>query len=350
MSVRTVVSTLTLVLLAAVLFEARHSIQRAWLLLADVNIWILALVIPVVMLSYFAVGEMIFSYLRQKKLISHLNPLKLMRISLELNFVNHILPSGGASGVAYLNWRMGKLGVNMARATMAQAVRYVAGFMAATVMLLIGLLMVTVDGTVNRWIILMSAGLILTMVIGTFALYFAVSNKARIEKIASWLTRTANLIVRQVTFGKKSAALNYNHVKKYFEELHLDYIELRHDKKLLWQPFLWGLLYVGMDVAMFWITFAAFGVYVNPATILIAYHLASLAGFLVVTPGGVGAYEWIMVTIIVMSGIVQEQAIAGIVLARTIILLVTVVFGYMFYQQAIYKYGRPKQLDPATNS
>ena len=349
MSVRTVVSTLTLIFLGVVLYEARHSIEKAWGLLGDVNVWILAIVVPIVMLSYFAVGEMIFSYLRQKRLINHVNPLTLMRISLELNFVNHILPSGGASGVAYLNWRMGKLGVNMARATMAQAVRFVAGFMAATLMLLIGLLMVTIDGTVNRWIILMSAGVILTMVVGTFALYFAVSNKNRIEKIASWLTRTCNAVVRWLTFGKKSAVLNFNHVKKYFEELHVDYIELRHDKKLLWQPFAWGLLYSTMDVAMFWVTFWAFGVSVNPATILIAYLLASMAGFLVVTPGGVGAYEWIMVTIIVMSGLAQEQAIAGIVLARTIILLVTVIFGYIFYQQAIYRYGRPKQLDAATD-
>lgn len=350
MSVRTTVSTLTLILLAVVLYEARHSIERAWLLLGQVNLWVLVLVIPVVIISYFAVGEMIFSYLRQKRLIAHVNPLTLMRISLELNFVNHVLPSGGASGVAYLNWRMGKLGVNMARATMAQAVRYVAGFMAATVMLLIGLLMVTIDGTVNRWIILMSAGLILSMVVGTFGLYYAISNKNRIEKIASWLTRTCNAFVRRLTFGKKSAVLNFNRVKHYFEELHVDYVELSHDKKLLWQPFLWGLLYVSMDVAMFWVTFWAFGTNVNPATILIAYHLASLAGFLVVTPGGVGAYEWIMVTIIVMSGIMQEQAIAGIVLARTIILLVTVVFGYIFYQQAIYRYGRPKQLDTTADS
>lgn len=350
MSVRTVVSTLTLILLAVVLYEARHSIEKAWLLLGQVNLWVLALVIPVVIISYIAVGEMIFSYLRQKRLIGHLNPFTLMRVSMELNFVNHVLPSGGASGVAYLNWRMGKLGVAMARATMAQAVRYVAGFMAATVMLLIGLLMVTIDGTVNRWIILMSAGLILAMVVGTFGLYFVVSNKSRIGRIASWLTKTGNLVVRKLTFGKKSAVLNFNHVNNYFEELHVDYVELSHDKKLLWQPFAWGLLYVTMDVAMFWVTFWAFGTYVNPATILIAYHLASLAGFIIVTPGGVGAYEWVMVTIIVMSGVLQEQAIAGIVLARTIILLVTVVVGYIFYQQAVYKYGRPKQLDTTTNS
>ena len=89
-----------------------------------------------------------------------------MRISLELNFVNHILPSGGASGIAYMNWRMNQLGVTIARATMAQAVRYVAGFMAAIVMLLFGLLAVTIDGSVNRWIILMSAAVIIAMMAG----------------------------------------------------------------------------------------------------------------------------------------------------------------------------------------
>lgn len=342
MSARSVLSVVTFILLAVVLFSARHSLEHAWQLLGQVNIWLLALVVPVVMISYFASGEMIFSYLRQKNLIPHLNPFTLMRVSLELNFVNHVLPSGGASGVAYLNWRMGKFGVPVARATMAQAVRYVAGFISATAMLAIGLVWVTIDGTVNRWIILMSAALVIAMVVGTFALYFAVSNRARIEKFASWLTRIANAIVRKATFGRKSAVLNYNKVKSYFTELHEDYIELKRNKRLLFQPFLWGILYVVMDVLMFWITFVALGTYVNPATILIAYHIAALAGFLVVTPGGVGAYEALMVMIIVMSGVGKGEAIAGVVLARTIILLVTIVGGYIFYQQAIVKYGRPK--------
>jgi len=346
MSLRTVISTLTLVLLAVVLYEARDSIAQAWELLQRVNLGALVLVVPITMLSYFAAGEMVFSYLRQKKLLSHLSAPKLMRISLELNFVNHILPSGGASGIAFMNWRMNKLGVNVARATMAQAVRYVAGFMAAIVMLLFALLAVTIDGSVNRWIILMSAAVIIAMMSGTFVLYFAVSNKVRIEKIASWITRAGNGLVRRLTLGKKGSALNYNKVKKYFCELHEDYVELSHDKKLLWQPFLWGLFFVAMDVGVFWVTFWALGSYINPAAIMIAYHLASLAGFLVVTPGGVGAYEWIMVTVIAMAGAVKSEAIAGVLLARTIILLVTIVVGYIFYQQVIFKHGKPTQ--PAT--
>lgn len=335
-----VLSTVTLVLLAIVLFSARTSLLHAWHLLSQVNIFVLLAVVPIVMISYFASGEMIFSYLRQKKLISHVNPFRLMRVSLELNFVNHVLPSGGASGVAYLNWRMNKLGVPIARATMAQAVRYVAGFMAATVMLGVALIVVTMDGTVNRLIILMSALLVILMMAGTFGLYFLVSDRRRSEGIARWITRVANATVRKVTFGRKMSVLNFNKVNTYFGELHEDYIELRRDKKLLFRPFLWGILYVIMDIAMFWVTFAALGTYVNPATILIAYHLASLMGFIVVTPGGVGAYEAVMVMIVVASGIANPDAIAGVVLARVIILLVTIVVGYMLYQESLMRYGK----------
>ena len=67
----------------------------------------------VVMIGYLAAGEMIFSYLRQKKMISHISVFTQMRISLELNFVNHVLPSGGVSGISYMNWRLHKLGVSV---------------------------------------------------------------------------------------------------------------------------------------------------------------------------------------------------------------------------------------------
>lgn len=345
LSFRSLLSVVTIILIAVVLYGARHSLVRAWELIAEVDLWILLLVVPTVLISYFATGGMIFSYLRQKKLINHLSVLKMMRISLELNFVNHVLPSGGASGVAYFNWRLGKLGINGARSTMAQAVRYIAGFVAATIMLCGGLLVVTIDGTVNRWLILMSAALIISMVVGTFVLYFAVSNKRRVGKFASWVTRTGNALVRKATFGRVSAALNYNHIDKFFMELHQDYIELSQNRRLLVQPIMWGLLYVAMDVAMFWVTFLSFGVYVNPATILIAYHVASAAGFLIATPGGVGAYEALMVMVIVMSGVDNANALTGIILARTIILLVTIVGGYIFYQQSIIKYGKPKSVD-----
>ena len=133
---------------------------------------------------------------------------------------------------------------------------------------------------------------------------------------------------------------------EFFGEMHRDYLALRQDKRILIKPFLWGLLFTIADVALFLITFWALGAPVNPAPILIAYGLATIAGFFVITPGGAGAYEAIMVAFLAIAGLDKGTAIAGIVLTRVILLLGTIIFGYLFYQHAIIKYGKKHDTKP----
>lgn len=308
--------------------------------MSQVNIGMLALVALITVLSYLFSGEMIFSYLRQKKIIREVSPFTLMRVSLELNFVNHVLPSGGVSGMTYVNWRMGKFGVSAAHATMAQAVRYAAGFASTIALLFVSLLVVTIDGDINRWIILMSALLVILMTTATAGFIYVIKSPARIQRFGAWLQRTTNKITRTVTRGRKRKMLRAEHVVKFFDDIHDDYVVLNRERWLLWQPFFWGLLFVAADILIFFLTFLALGSAVNPAAILIAYSLASLAGFVVITPGGAGAYEAIMVMVLVTAGLHEGRAIAGIVLARVIILLITIGAGYIFYQLTLNKYGK----------
>ena len=62
----------------------------------QVNVWILLLLIPLQILCYYAAGAMIFSYLKEKYDIT-ISGAQTAQMALELNFVNHILPSGGVS-------------------------------------------------------------------------------------------------------------------------------------------------------------------------------------------------------------------------------------------------------------
>ena len=117
------------------------------------------------------------------------------------------------------------------------------------------------------------------------------------------------------------------------------------EKGLLLKPYLWGIFFTITEIAIFSIVFWALGSPVNPAPILIAYGLASVTGFLVVTPGGAGAYEATMVLVLAIAGMSNGEAIAGIVLTRAIILFVTIVGGYIFYQQALVKYGKRPDAD-----
>ncbi|OYW84511.1 hypothetical protein B7Z17_03975 [Candidatus Saccharibacteria bacterium 32-49-10] len=331
-----------MLLIGVVVFLARHELVAAWETLGRVNLWILALLIPGQVLVYYAAGEMMFSYLRSKGSIAEVPRLDQARMALELNFVNHVLPSGGVSGLSYMNWRLGGYGVSPARATMAQVVRYVMGYSAFIVLLVGAMLLITIDGDINRWTILVSSSLIGVMVIGIIFGIFLVSSLDRLNKFALWVTPALNKSLRRLTFGKVSKVLVLDGVVRFFNELHHDFLGLMRDRKVLKIPFLWGIAYTIADVGLFLITFWALGESVNPAPVLIAYGVASLAGLIVVTPGGAGVYETIMVGFLAFAGMQSGVAIAGIVLARVIVLLGTIVMGYVFYQHAILKYGKGK--------
>jgi uncharacterized protein (TIRG00374 family) len=340
MSFRAWLSVVTLILITVIIYFSRHELFHAWQLLSSVNIWILLLLIPGQLLVYYAGGEMMFSYLRAKKSIEMVSGLGLARMALEMNFVNHILPSGGVSGISYMSWRLGKYGVSSGRATMAQMVRFAMGFVAFIALLMVAVLAVTIDGNINRWIILMSSVLVALMVGAIFAAIYLLSSEARITAFAGWLTRMVNKAVRKLTFERKQSVLGHETVGAFFDDIHRDYVAMRADKAILIKPFLWGLLFTVADVSLFLITFWALGEPVNPAPILIAYGVATIAGFFVVTPGGAGAYEAIMVAFLAVAGLQQGTAIAGIVLTRVILLIGTIGLGYLFYQHALIKYGK----------
>mgnify|MGYP001740916452 CR=1 FL=1 len=48
-----------------------------------------------------------------------------------------------------------------------------------------------------------------------------------------------------------------------------------------------------------------------------------------------------MILFLSMTGTPPDIAIAGIILTRVILLMATIVLGYIFYQHALIKYGKP---------
>lgn len=342
MSLRGWMSLATFVLIGVILFFSRHELGHAWGLLGQVNIWLLLLLIPGQMLVYYAGGEMIFSYLRSKGRIMHVSRWQTAMIALEGNFVNHLLPSGGVSGISYLTWRLGHFGVPPGRATMAQVVRQVVTFGAFALLLFISLFVITLDGAINRWIILVSALLVGSMMAAIAAAVFFLSSNRRTQSFSKWLVHASGKFMRWVTMGRKRYLLKPKATEEFFEDMHRDFLELRHETRLLIKPFLWGVVFIAVDAGLFYITFLALGEPVNPAPILIAYGIALFAAFFVITPGGAGAYEAIMVAFLAVAGLSQGVAIAGVVLTRVILLLGTILCGYVFYQRALLKYGKSK--------
>ena len=86
MSFRAWLSVVTFVLIGVIIFFSREDLLHAWNLLGSVNLWILALLIPAQILVYYAGGEMIFSYLRDKGKMKDVPHTQTIQIALEGNF------------------------------------------------------------------------------------------------------------------------------------------------------------------------------------------------------------------------------------------------------------------------
>lgn len=343
MSFRTWVSIITFLAIAFILYLTRHELYSAWQLLGRVNPYILALLIPAQLISYFAVGAMIFNYLRAKGELQGVSHLEMMRMALELNFVNHALPSGGVSGFSYLGWRLKQHGVSPGRATLAQVVRFVVSFGAFLVLLSIAVLALTVDGTVSRFAVYISSVLATTIVLGTLFGMYIIGSYGRLHSFSLSLTRTVNSVCRALRLPNKYRAKEVV-IQRFFEDLHKDYVAIKKDKKILKRPLAWAFVFNIADIGMFLITFAALGTFINPAMVVIAVGIASVAGFFFITPGGAGAVELVMVWFLAGAGAPGDVTIAAIVLTRTLLILGTIISGYVFYQLAILKYGKQPNL------
>lgn len=340
MKFRTWLSIITITLLIIVIIAGWSDIRKAFGYLEQVDLWILALMIPAQFISYFATGEMIFSYLRSKGHIKDLSVLKVTRMALELNFVNHVFPSGGAAGMAYFSWLLGRHGVSTGRATMAQIIRFAVTFISFVILLLVALIVLIIDHNVNRMTILLSLLLVVLAAGGTLGGTFLVGNKQRLARFSTWLTKTINNTARRLTSGKKASVVQESTIASFFDDIHDDYNGILREKKILLKPFLWSLVANCMDMVLIYIAFWSFGVHVNPAILFIAYGLASIVSVASVTPGGAGVYEAVMITFLSSAGVSIEVAVAGTLLARVLLMIGTIASGYVFYQLTVIRYGK----------
>lgn len=347
MTFKRILNIATILLVALILYLAREELFRAWELLFQVNIWILALLIPLQLISYYAVGEMIFSYINQKKKLDA-SRLDLAKMALELNFVNHILPSGGVSGASYMTWRLGHFGVSAGRATLAQVVRFGASFAAFLALLGVALLMITADGSITRQTILITGALGTGIILGIIGVIYLFNSERRLNKFIRWMARVVNRLARLVRKKSLGPILREDTIKNFFIDMRGDYLLLKKEPGLLIKPFKWGILFNLAEISMFWVAFLALGEVVNPAPLLIAYGLATIAGLIFVTPGGAGGYELFMIGFLTTAGIDAGATVAAVVLTRTILILGTIVTGYIFYHQALKRHGKhPVHDEPA---
>ncbi len=327
-SVLTVVTMLALAGLAYFLHEQIYDTYRN---IQNVYYWVLFLIIPWEILNYHSQTKLfqgIFHVIRVKI------PYKFMyKTALELNFVNTVFPSGGVSGISYFSLRLKPKGVSTAQSTLVSFMKLIVIFVSFQILMFIGLLLLAIDGKASGVLILIAGSLVTFMAFGTFMFAFIIGSKKRINDFLMFFTRIANRLVH--IFSKKRETINTKRAEAVFSEIHEQYMQIKSNLRELKQPLMYGLLANLAEILVIYTVYVAFGQWVNPGAIIIAYAVANFAGLISVLPGGVGIYEVLMTAVLAAGGIPASLSLPVTVMYRILNMSIQLPPGYILYHKAI---------------
>lgn len=316
--------------------------------LNNINIVVLLLLIPEQILMYYAAGQIYFAFLRQRKDFK-ISQAKLTRISLEINFVNHALPSGGASGLAYLIWRLKDYKVSAGQISFIHILRYGICAVGNALQTIIAIIIVLATHQVIQggfWALWLAAFVAFGIIGLIIVAWLIVRKQKNIDWLSATATKFINKVVRKISRGKKRKFLKEENVTKFFADLREDYLNLKKNRRILWKPMIWGLFYSFLELATYWVVGCALGHPEILPQIMIAEGIASVVGTVMVTPGGMGGYEGAFVAALVATGVGFQVATITVVVTRIFVLVGTVVSGWGFYQQALMS-REDKFIDPS---
>lgn len=311
----------------------------------ELNIWVLLLLIPEQFMMYFAAGQMYFSFLKQRRKMKVSN-LKLTRISLEINFVNHTMPSGGMSGLAYLIWRLRELEVSAGQVSFIHGLRYAICAVGNAVQTMIAIIVVLIAGCVrpgNGWYLWLAggiaAGIQLLIVVAVLVLRKQKNVDFLKNKLANfadkWQRRKNQNRANNPEKPAKKKNFTRENVERFFTDMRSDYLALMRDKNILKKPIIWGFVFSFLELATYWVVGCALGHPEILPQIMIAEGVASVVGTVMVTPGGLGGYEGAFVAVLVATGVDLSIATIVVIVTRIVVLTLTIMSGLGFYQQAL---------------
>lgn len=125
------------------------------------------------------------------------------------------------------------------------------------------------------------------------------------------------------------------------EELHQNYKLIERRYRELKNPFWWALVANLAEVGAVYVVYIAFGHWVNPGSVILAYSIANFAGFVSVLPGGVGVYEALMTAVLVATGVPAALSLPVTVMYRVLNMLIQLPPGYIYYHRTLH--GNPNE-------
>ena len=335
---RKVLTIFTLGAFFLLVFFLREQIFETFSNLNKVNVYILLFIIVWQFLNYHSYAKLyqgLFAILGTK-----IKYKPMYKVAVELNFVNHIFPSAGVSGFSYFGLRMRQLGASTAKATLVQTMRFVTVFISFQAILLLGLLLLAVNGEASNLTILVASSLSTLLIVGTLAVIYVVGDRNRIDSLFTGLSKWLNSLIKIVR-PNHPETINITSARQIFLEFHENYRVLKKNYTKLKMPLVYAFFASFTEIATIYTVYAAFGDFVNFGAVIIAYAVANFAGLISVLPGGIGVYEGLMTAVLATVGVPPSKSIPVTVMYRVLSMAVQLPPGYYLYHRALHKESKP---------
>lgn len=332
-SFRTVLSIATVILVGYVIYQNWPDILDTFDHLSETNGFVLLLLIPEQLFMYYACGQIFFSYLNKKN-HKKFSKKEMLKISVELNFVNHAVPAGGLGGLAYLTYRLHQFDITAGQSSFLYIFRYAVTTVVNYFQALIAVIFLVIFGLIPAeamWIIPVA----LLMNFGVFALLvfivFVASSKKRIEWFAKKISSLSGLVAKIFTFGHKREIIAHERISNYFLDIHGSVEIAKRDKKTLRSPLLWGFVYSFCEIATYWIVAISLGRPELLPFILVGEAIGSVFDGIV----PYGLYELGMAGVMIALGVDFPTATIVTVMTRVFALVFTIITGTVPYYKVI---------------
>lgn len=344
---KAILNIITVVALVVLAYAIRDQFKQTFENLFQVNAWFLLLMIPAQMLNYDAQARLyksLFEVVGNK-----LDYKRLYRASLELNFVNHVFPSGGVTGISYWGLRMKGEDITSAKATAVHLQKLVMLFVSFELLIMFGVFALAVQGHMNSLILLLAASITTVLVILTAGFGFIIGSKRRISGFFTYSSRMLNKLIHTVR-PNYPETINIARVQALFEDLNENYVVMSKDWKKMKSPFVWALMANVWEIMTIYVVYLAFGQPVNIGAVIIAYAVANFAGLVSVLPGGIGIYEGLMTLTLSATGVPSRLSLPVTIMYRVLSTLLQLPPGYYLYHKNLSKKEDLQVLEAAKRS
>lgn len=332
--IKIVINVITIAALGLLIYYSWPQITSGLKEILGAKLAIVFLIIPLQLINYFTIAKFYQAYFKNG---GQTLPMKLMyRIALELNFVNHVFPSGGVAGFSYLGLRMRKQGIPVARTTLAQTMRFGLTFLSFLIILFLGMFLLSFGRLNSGGAIAMYIGLSIAFLtlFAVVVVSYVISSEYRIKTFIAFLPRVANVISKKLV---RKTYINVERIERLCTNLHNDFVTMRKDWRKLKMPFAWALLVNITEIGTIYLAFVALGQLVNPGAVILAYAVANFAGLVSILPGGIGVYEALMTGVLATAGVAKALALSATLIYRIVCIVVFIPVGFVLYQLSLRK-------------